>query len=191
MSLLPISFEHLQSLLARARQEHMRHEVVERLSWFSDFALHRSISRTCRTFGIARTTFYRWLKRFDPHDLRSLEDKPAPFPEKLRSCIAALHTVPADATPSVPVAVERPAETQAAPAPVARAEQAPETGEARAPRFAWSRFAMGLLCASVVINLILLFVLLGSPNTEALRARLLRGPDEAPCPASSSCPPQP
>jgi putative transposase len=29
----------------------------------------------CETFGMSRATLYRWLKRFDPHDLTSLRDK--------------------------------------------------------------------------------------------------------------------
>jgi transposase InsO family protein len=29
---------------------------------------------TCRRFGISRQTFYRWKRRFDAHDLSSLED---------------------------------------------------------------------------------------------------------------------
>ena len=34
----------------------------------------RSVVRTCRHFGISRQTFYRWKRRFDRHDLRSLEE---------------------------------------------------------------------------------------------------------------------
>src|SRR4051794_22561659 len=66
------------------RAEELRHllaslagcppEVGERLRWFLHFAEHGSVSATCRQFGIARTTFYRWARRFDPSDLRTLED---------------------------------------------------------------------------------------------------------------------
>ena len=31
---------------------------------------------TCRRFGISPDTFYRWKRRYDPHNLHSLEDKP-------------------------------------------------------------------------------------------------------------------
>lgn len=33
------------------------------------------IQRTCTYFGIARSTFLRWVKRFHPHDLSSLEEE--------------------------------------------------------------------------------------------------------------------
>jgi putative transposase len=35
----------------------------------------RNAARTCRHFGISRQTFYRWLPRFDRHDLRNLEER--------------------------------------------------------------------------------------------------------------------
>jgi transposase InsO family protein len=35
----------------------------------------RNAARTCRHFGISRQTFYRWLRRFDRHDLRTLEGR--------------------------------------------------------------------------------------------------------------------
>jgi transposase len=33
----------------------------------------RNALRTCRRFGISRQTFYRWKRRFDRHDLTTLE----------------------------------------------------------------------------------------------------------------------
>jgi putative transposase len=35
----------------------------------------RNAARTCRHFGISRQTFYRWLRRFDHHHLRTLEGR--------------------------------------------------------------------------------------------------------------------
>jgi len=35
----------------------------------------RNASRTCRRFGISRQTFYRWKRRFDRHDLSSLQER--------------------------------------------------------------------------------------------------------------------
>jgi transposase InsO family protein len=35
----------------------------------------RNAAQACRHFGISRQTFYRWKRRFDPHDLSSLEDR--------------------------------------------------------------------------------------------------------------------
>ncbi|MBK6661933.1 MAG: helix-turn-helix domain-containing protein [Thermoflexaceae bacterium] len=39
------------------------------------FANGENVSKTCRHFTIARQTFYRWLTRYNPNDLRSLEDR--------------------------------------------------------------------------------------------------------------------
>lgn len=35
----------------------------------------RNAGLVCRTFGMSRSTLYRWLKRFDPEDLTSLREK--------------------------------------------------------------------------------------------------------------------
>ncbi len=35
----------------------------------------RSVALTCRHFGICRSYFYKWYKRFNPYNLKSLEDK--------------------------------------------------------------------------------------------------------------------
>ena len=45
-----------------------------RLQWMLFYFFNgRSAARTCRHFGISRQTFYRWKRRFDRHDLSSLE----------------------------------------------------------------------------------------------------------------------
>ncbi|HVB56240.1 MAG TPA: helix-turn-helix domain-containing protein [Candidatus Acidoferrales bacterium] len=46
-----------------------------RLQWMSHYLQHgRNATFTCRHFGISRQTFYRWWRRYDPHDLSTLED---------------------------------------------------------------------------------------------------------------------
>src|SRR6266568_3626898 len=47
-----------------------------RLDWLIHYHTKsgRNATKTCRYFGIARKTFYIWLKRFDDTNLRSLED---------------------------------------------------------------------------------------------------------------------
>jgi putative transposase len=48
----------------------------QRRKWFDWHAAHgRKVSLTCRHFGIARQTFYRWQRRYDPRDLTSLDDR--------------------------------------------------------------------------------------------------------------------
>jgi transposase InsO family protein len=45
-----------------------------RLQWMLFYFFNgRNVLRTCRHFGISRQTFYRWKRRFDRHDLTTLE----------------------------------------------------------------------------------------------------------------------
>ena len=47
-----------------------------RLQWMLFYYFNgRSAARTCRHFGISRQTFYRWKRRFDHHDLTTLEER--------------------------------------------------------------------------------------------------------------------
>ena len=46
-----------------------------RLGWFDYYRAHGNhAALTCRYFGISRQTFYRWKRRYDPDDLKRLED---------------------------------------------------------------------------------------------------------------------
>jgi transposase InsO family protein len=46
----------------------------QRLGWFDYYQAHgRNAALTCRYFGISRQTFYRWKRRYDPENLRTLE----------------------------------------------------------------------------------------------------------------------
>ncbi len=47
----------------------------QRLRWFDYYRAHgNQAALTCRYFGISRQTFYRWKRRYDPDDLKRLED---------------------------------------------------------------------------------------------------------------------
>jgi transposase InsO family protein len=49
-------------------------EAQKRLAWFDYYHAHgRNAALTCRYFGISRQTFYRWKRRYDPENLRTLE----------------------------------------------------------------------------------------------------------------------
>ena len=49
-------------------------EAQRRLAWFDHYRAHRgNAALTCRYFGISRQTFYRWKRRYDPQNLRTLE----------------------------------------------------------------------------------------------------------------------
>jgi putative transposase len=57
-----------------------RHELSpdgrRRLKWMDYYQQHeRNASLTCRHFDISRQTFYRWLRRYNPRSLASLEDR--------------------------------------------------------------------------------------------------------------------
>lgn len=56
----------------------------QRLKWFDYYAAHERNARlTCRHFDISPQTFYRWLRRFNPRNLRSLESHSC-RPQRLR-----------------------------------------------------------------------------------------------------------
>ena len=46
-----------------------------RLRWMDYYHKTSNAALTCRHFGISRKTFYYWLKRYNPYNLRTLEDK--------------------------------------------------------------------------------------------------------------------
>lgn len=47
------------------------------------YAQTHSVAATCRHYGIARTTYYRWKRRYDPHRLATLETRSS-RPRRLR-----------------------------------------------------------------------------------------------------------
>ncbi len=55
--------------------QELSREARARLQWMDFYRAHRNAALTCRRFGISRQTFYRWWRRFDPHDLTALEDR--------------------------------------------------------------------------------------------------------------------
>jgi putative transposase len=55
---------------------HISSEANKRLKWFDYYNAHGQNARlTCRHFDISPQTFYRWLKRYDPKELRTLESR--------------------------------------------------------------------------------------------------------------------
>jgi putative transposase len=48
----------------------------QRLKWMDYYESHtQNAALTCRHFDVSRQTFYRWRRRYNPLDLRSLEDR--------------------------------------------------------------------------------------------------------------------
>lgn len=50
-------------------------EAKHRLKVIDYYLKHRNVSLTCRHFGISRSYFYKWYRRFNPRNLASLENK--------------------------------------------------------------------------------------------------------------------
>lgn len=62
--------------LARKPIADLSREAKMRLGWLDwHRANGQNISLTCRHFAVPRATFYRWLKRYDPNNLATLEDR--------------------------------------------------------------------------------------------------------------------
>jgi len=71
-----LPLHRIERLIASAHALELGSDAVQRLRWFAFAAAHGgNISLTCRHFGIARSTFLLWAKRFDPRDERSLEER--------------------------------------------------------------------------------------------------------------------
>lgn len=62
--------------LARQPTWPLSRQAKARLQWLEwDARNGQNVSLTCRRFGLSRETFSRWQRRYDPHDLRTLEDR--------------------------------------------------------------------------------------------------------------------
>lgn len=65
------------------RSPELSTKARRRLKWMDYHRQSESAAKTSRYFGISRKTFYKWLKRYNPHNLTSLEEK-SRRPKKLR-----------------------------------------------------------------------------------------------------------
>jgi len=76
-------------------QSDISEDVKQKLGWFDHYEKHGKNARlTCRHFGISPDTFYRWKRRYDPHNLSSLEDdKKNRRPKNLREPTTPLHVI--------------------------------------------------------------------------------------------------
>lgn len=54
---------------------HLSCDALRRLWWMDWYHSHeKNAERTCRHFGISKSVFYRWKKRYNPKKVKSLED---------------------------------------------------------------------------------------------------------------------
>ena len=64
------------SLIIGKRIADISPEANRRLKWFDYYRAHGNNARlTCRHFDISPPTFYRWFKRYNPKDLKTLESR--------------------------------------------------------------------------------------------------------------------
>jgi transposase InsO family protein len=72
------------ALRLAGRGRELSAQARRRLKWMQHYESHGHNARlTCRYFGISPQTFYRWRRRYDPHNLRTLEDR-SRRPRRLR-----------------------------------------------------------------------------------------------------------
>jgi putative transposase len=67
---LPRQAARLPDAPALSREAKQRLKIL-------DYARTHSVAATCRHFGIARSTYYRWQRRYDPRPLSFLENRPS------------------------------------------------------------------------------------------------------------------
>jgi len=60
----------------RVRRNDISKGGEKRLKWMDFYRKVGNARLTCRYFGISPDTFYRWKRRYDPKNLKSLEDSP-------------------------------------------------------------------------------------------------------------------
>jgi transposase InsO family protein len=85
-SILPPSFTKLNI-------KELSPEAKFRLRFIDNYLTQtHNASQTCRLFGITRSLLYKWLKRFNPRNLASLENQSS-RPHRLRSASYDLETV--------------------------------------------------------------------------------------------------
>lgn len=72
--------------LNRLKRSDINLRAKIRLDWMDYYHKTRNARLTCRHFGISPDTFYRWKRRYQPKNLKSLEDNPKlKRPKRLRT----------------------------------------------------------------------------------------------------------
>ncbi len=72
--------------LSRIHDVNLSKEAKQRLRIIEYYLKTRNVSLTCRHYGICRSYLYKWIKRFNPKNLKSLENLSCK-PHKLRSTV--------------------------------------------------------------------------------------------------------
>ncbi len=78
--ILPFGYHIVPDLISHAElankmlERKLSPEARKRLSWMDYYHKTANVSKTTRHFGISRKIFYKWLNRYNPNDLSTLED---------------------------------------------------------------------------------------------------------------------
>ena len=64
----------LREMGDRITNSNISREAKLRARWFDYYHRCKNVSLVCRRFGMARKTFYHWQKRYDPMNLKTLEN---------------------------------------------------------------------------------------------------------------------
>ncbi|TSC79611.1 MAG: Integrase catalytic subunit [Candidatus Peregrinibacteria bacterium Gr01-1014_25] len=93
MSSLRATLQECRRLLARAHALELSDGARQRLKWFI-YALEHggNVSRTCRHFGISRSTYLRWAQRFNSQHPSTLEEA-SRRPHTVRKPETDAHTI--------------------------------------------------------------------------------------------------
>jgi transposase-like protein len=81
LRILPLGFHlvedlvYLYQMANDLKRNQLSAQAKKRLKWMDYYQKTKNVSLTCRHFGISRQLFYYWLKRYNPSNLSSLEDR--------------------------------------------------------------------------------------------------------------------
>lgn len=79
--------------LGRLKSNKLSSEAKFRLRFIDNYRnITNNVTKTCKLFGITRSLFYKWYKRFNPHNLATLENKSSK-PHRVRSVSYSLRLV--------------------------------------------------------------------------------------------------
>jgi transposase InsO family protein len=68
-----VSLYHMAYRLSK--YSNLSNNAKKRLKWMDYYRDCKNASQTCRHFDTPKKTFYKWLKRYDPNNLYTLEDQ--------------------------------------------------------------------------------------------------------------------
>lgn len=87
---LALPFDQAANWRGQAKRLKLSREAYQRLEWFIYHREKQNVSLTCRHFGIAPKTFYKWRQVFDDQKLQLLESRSTAPKNRRQKTITAL-----------------------------------------------------------------------------------------------------